>query len=309
MTVVFAPYINQVGRIEPYVSLNEVKYSATATSLDFENLVENGAQAAQDRSLYELIVRASSKIDGYIYGPYGTLNATSNTEPGRYRVDRYGRFKISPKFKPVIAMSAFEFGSTMGALASLTLSTQNCWMEEDEFIVIPGAGGGYVSFTGPNALSSLTSSTDGEFYVQYTYINGWPNSFLTAPVASGATSFTLLDPTGLYPGMQSQFWDGMNDEYYQVSASYVPGTSTVTTTAPLQYAHGTGTNVSSLPAAVKQACIHFVVAMVKQRGQGGVMLDEMGATTAVSGKIETSAEDEVAGYDLLEPYKAIWGRT
>jgi len=71
--MVIAPYNLSEGPKTPYVTLDEVKFSATASSIDFSNLVENGSQAVQDRALQELIVRASVKADNYCMGPLGTL--------------------------------------------------------------------------------------------------------------------------------------------------------------------------------------------------------------------------------------------
>lgn len=308
MTVVFAPYIGQVGRVEPYISLNEFKYSPTAGAIDFSNLVSNASQAAQDRALYELIVRASSKVDNYCYGKLGTLNATSNTENGRYRIDRSGRFKIHPKYTPVIGISSFEWGNIPGALSAVALTTSNAWLEEESLVILPYSTSTATTYTGTGALSSLVQSSTGEYYCQYTYINGWNNSFLSAQATAGTSSITLVDVTGIYPGNQTTIWDGMNDEFVTVDSAYVPGTSVVTLASPLLYNHSIGTNVSGIPSSVKQACIHLVVAMIKQRGQGGVMLDEMGATTAISGKIESSSEDEIQALMLLEPFVVISGR-
>lgn len=312
MTVVFAPYIEQVGRIEPYISLDELKFSATASEIDFTNLVENGSQVAQDRALYELIVRASAKVDNYIYGRLGTLNATSNTQSGRYLLDRAGRFKIHPSFTPVIAITAFSWGTQPGSLASLALTSANAWPEEESIIILPwNTPGSTTVYTGSDALGWLTyPNTNNEYYVQYTIINGYPNTFTASPSVAGATTLAVTDPTGIYPGTYLTIWDGARDEYVQVAPSYVPGTSTLTFAAALTYAHGTGVNVSAMHPSVKQATIHFVVGMVKERGQGGGF--EIAPTgevaPATGGKTKGFNDDELAAYDLLDAFKSISGR-
>lgn len=308
MTVV-APYILNGGKVEPYISLTEYKFSATASAIDFSNLVANGSQAANDRSLYELIVRASSKIDVFCFGKYGSLNATSSTQNGRTRIDRFGRLKVSPTFKPIIAVTDFQYGLQMGDNWSTPLTPYNCWIEEESIIFQANGANSVNAVAGMQALSYiLQKSNSGEYYCTYTYQNGWPNSFTTSTSDVGDQSLNLVDATGRYPGQFSTIWDGMNDEYIQVAEDYVPGNLTLTLASPLQYKHGTGVNVSSIPAVVKQACIHFVTAMIKQRGQGGIVLNEMGADTMVSGKVEMSAEDEIAGYNLLDEFKTVWGR-
>jgi len=95
MTVI-APFYQTEGIIEPYVSLNEVKFSPTAAAIDFTNLIENASIVAQDRALSELIKRASSKADIFCYGKMGTLNATVNTENGWYRPSRDGNITFTP---------------------------------------------------------------------------------------------------------------------------------------------------------------------------------------------------------------------
>jgi len=48
--------------------------------------------------------------------------------------------------------------------------------------------------------------------------------------------------------------------------------------------------------------------MIKERGQGGLVLNEIGEPTAVSARTESSVTDEAMAYDLLDDFKQIWGR-
>jgi hypothetical protein len=70
-----------------------------------------------------------------------------------------------------------------------------------------------------------------------------------------------------------------------------------------------GVNFSAMPATIKQAVIHFVVALVKQRGQGGLVLNELGEPSAMTSKAQSSAEDMMAAYDLLDQYRIVWARS
>ena len=312
MTVVFAPFIDQIGRVEPYVSVQEVKFSPTASDLDLENLVSDSSQTAQDRALYELIVRASAKVDNYIFGRLGTLNATSNTQNGRYQLDRSGRFKIHPSFTPVIAVSDFSWGISPGNMSALALTTSNVWIEEESIIVLPwNTPGATANYSGSDALGWLSyPNSANEYYTQFTIVNGYPNTFTSSAVAAGATSLPITDPTGIYPGTNLTIWDGVNDEYVSVSSSYVAGSSTLTLAAPLQFSHGTAVNVSQMHPSVKQATIHFIVGMVKERGQGGGFeISPAGEVTpSTSGKSKGFSDDELAAYDLLDAFKSISGR-
>ena len=309
---VYNPTLQQYGRADPYISLNEFKFSATASAIDWTQLVATGGTAAQDRALYELILRASAKADRFTMGVLGTLNATSNTESGRYMVNREGNFIVHPSFGPIIGVSAFAFGNQTGSFNQVTLSSQNCWPERWQFLItgVGGSGGGTQVYTGIGALSAvLTGRGNGTQFCTYTYMSGYPNTFTTSTTAAGSSSLLVEDATGLVAGSYLTIWDGVNDEYIQLSSSYVTGSLTLTTQSPLQFAHGSGVNVSAIPADVKQAVIHFVVGMVTERGQGGLVLNELGEGTPVGANSMGHSEHKLLAYDLLEDHKQIRGRS
>ena len=304
---VIAPFVYSGGMVEPYVSLEEVKFSATASAIDFSNLIENGSQSVQDRALYELIVRASSKADNYTMGVYGSLCATSNTENGRYYMNRSGQIVINPYFTPILEVQNFSVGWGPGdGLQSITLSSSNCSIERTQFLITSqstmGLYFGNLGIVGGNMQSGT------EVFCQWTYVNGWANTFTNSTSAIGATSITVNNVTGIYPGQNLTIWDGQQDEYVQVSTSWVPGNKTLIFTNPLKYKHGSGVNISALPATIKQAVIHFIVALIKERGQGGLVLNEIGEPSAATGRTVGSMTDEALAYDLLDEFKQIWGR-
>ena len=303
---VVASFNQQAGRIEPYLSLDEVRFSPTAQAIDFSNLIEGGGRADQDRALQELIVRASAKADRWCMGRYGTLNATVNTEPIETRPNRSAEFVVHPWFTPILEIRAFNWGYDASCAFSVPLTPQNCFIQRDYFKVLMTANTSSAPVYGLGGL--VWSSEPGEIFANYTYVNGYANTFTTSTTAIGATSINVTDPTGIYPGMNISVWDGINDEYVQVSPTYQTGSTTVTLVSPLQYAHGSGVNVSALPADVKQAVIHFVVALIKQRGQSGLVLSDMGELTSQGGRTESSSADDQLAYDLLEPYRVVWGQ-
>ena len=312
MSVVYAPLAIMGGRVEPYVSATEVKFSPTASALDFSDLVPNGNPTVQDRALYELIVRASSKVDAYCMGQYGSLNATLNPDSGRYRMDRKGRFRIHPRLAPIIGVTSFSFGSVMGALNTLAINANNLWVEDQEIVVQAWGGSGTSSISGTNALSWIAGqgNFDGEYYCEWNYINGFQNSFTTTSTAIGATSVVLADATGFLPGLQLTIWDGMNDETVYVASTYDGVSLTVPLSAPLVNAHGIGVNVSAIPATVKQAVIHFICHLVTERGQGGLVIGSDGKITeGGSPGSGLGSHHEVAAYDILDAYRIVSGRT
>jgi hypothetical protein len=308
MTVLNASNL-QWGRAEPYLSLNEFLASPTASMLSYETFVEAGDQSDQDKALNQLIIRASGKVDSHCMGKFGTLNATGNTEQKKSTLTRAGEFIIHPEFSPILAVTSFAYGPNPGAFGAVALSNNNCMVNDDEFTIL-GCGGGTQVFDGIGALSALLVRGQGwrsPQYVQYSYISGWTNTFSTADVDAGVTSLDVVDPTGALPGQQLTIWDASNDEVVYVAADYVMGTSPILFAAPTVYSHVAGTNISALPAEVKQAVIHFVVDMVEQRGESGFVVEESGASIAAGMHGSANTPHAIAAYDLLDNFKRTWG--
>lgn len=306
--MVIAAYNLAENNRVPYVTIDEVRESITASGIDFSNLVENASAAVQRRALQEAIVRASTKADNYVYGALGTLCATVNTETGRYASNRAGQIIIQPYQWPIMEVRSFKFGYGPGAgLVDVPVTANNCWIERYEFLMTPTYSTG-IEIGSLGAVAGGQWATGNRQFAEYQYVSGFANTFSTATSAVGDTTFTVTSPIGIYPGSNLTIWDGMKDENVTVASSYNGTSLTVPLTAPLVYAHGKGVNISALPATVKQAVIHFVVAMVKQRGQGGLVLNELGEPSAVTGATLTSQVDEALGFELLDDFRQIWGR-
>ena len=305
--MVIASYNLSENNRVPYVTIDEVRNSPTASSIDFTNLIENASPYVQEIALNELITVASTKADNYIFGATGTLCATVNTEPGRYRANRYGQIVIHPSFWPILEVRSVKIGQGPGSgLNDVTLNANNCWIERFQFLITP-------TYSLPVQLGTLQLVSNqwnnwAEQFVEYTYVNGFANAFLTTDISSGATTIPVTSAVGIYPGSTLTIWDGMRDEMVTIASTYDGKSLTLPLTAPLQFSHSEGVNVSALPATVKQAVIHFIVAMVKQRGSGGLMLRETGEPEPVQGASMSSDYDEALAYDLLDDFRQIWGR-
>ena len=304
----FAAYDVSYAMRTPYLDTNEFQNSPQA--LDLFNLLPGGNPAVQLQALQETIGRASSWMDQYCCGMFGTLCATQNTETARIWMGRDYTLKIHPKYQPVLSVDAFSFSpvGTPFGLAASVVPAGNVWIEPQEFVVNPFASG---NFSG-NGLNTLGygyggGGTQQEYYCTWVYTNGWPNTTLAASVAAGATSIQPLDVTGIYPGTMLTLYDLPYDEPIQVSSTYVPGSSVVPFAIPLSYNHGTTATVTNLPPAVKQAAVWATCAMIKQRGSGALIMEDMGATTHVeTGDPQNSGSDWWRAEELLLPFKQNW---
>jgi hypothetical protein len=106
--------------------------------------------------------------------------------------------------------------------------------------------------------------------------------------------------------MEVTVWDGIATETNFVQS--VSG-NVLTFTSPFLYNHGFGVNVTTLPASVQQACMHFMIGMVKSRGQGGLVISSDGSAQGISSREDAISNDEALAYDLLDQYVATWGRS
>jgi hypothetical protein len=303
MSVVTPQNLTYLNRSK-YITPAEFKRSPIASAIDTTQLIPNGDLAVQDHALNDLISQASAYADNYTLGAIGTLGATVNTESGRFRANRQGSYTIHPAFWPILEVRSFKVGGMPSLLADIPLSTNNCWIEQRQFIITQGAY--YNTSAGPLSLAAFP--TGQAAFAQYTYVNGFFNQGLSAQATAGSSSLTFADVTGLYPGSPITIYDAPVEESVSVSTSWNGTALTVPLNDPLAYNHGVGTNVSALPPTVKQAVIHIVVSMIKQRGEGGLVLNEIGEPMMVSSRTQTSALDLDRAHDLLSSFKQIWGR-
>ena len=251
---------------------------------------------------------ASAEADNLCLGALGTLCATLNTEQGRFRADRQGFMKIHPKYWPILEVDSFAIGALPAGQTSVPITSETCWIEDRSFVV---TGSGFTSTSaGPLDFGAIRRQNGPQQFCTYTYVNGFANTFTTASSSVSETSITVGSVVGIYPNMTLTIWDGLNTESVTVASSWTNTSTTLTLTTPLVYAHASGTNMSALPATVKQAVIHLVVANIKQRGEGGLVINEIGAPSALGGsKSDRAIADLDRAKELLHAFIQVWGKT
>jgi hypothetical protein len=216
--VVIATYnISQTNRV-PYVTTTEVLNSAIANNVDFSNLIESGDPGQQTAALQEMIVRASTKVDITCFGYAGTLCAAVSIENGRYQPNRQGQFIIHPEFWPILEVRTFSNGWGPGTnMSGVTLTPQNCSIERSQFIITSQSAASAVSGVSLNSVIPGGFGSYGQF-CEWTYVNGFANTFLASDAAQGANSIIInpspgsTSPVGIYAGMPLSIWDAQYDE-------------------------------------------------------------------------------------------------
>jgi hypothetical protein len=240
-----------------------------------------GTSPVLTQQVYEqligIIARASGMVDNYVEQ---VLAATLDTEEkwttrGLAWIDNNGYLNVHADYWPVLSVQSFQYGyPTLGG-TSWTAVTLSDLIVSRERITYPGA--------------FLRRGTP-PLRVQYTYLNGWPNTLLAATVAAGVTSLPVADATGMVAGGKLTIYDQGNTEVVTVAAGWAPvqGAASVTLQAATQFAHSpvlrpvTGQGqpydiaVSALPEDVRQATLLVVKSIVETRGASALVMGRAG---------------------------------
>jgi hypothetical protein len=161
-------------------------------------------------------------------------------------------------------------------------------------------GGGYINWCyGRNGWA-----------IQVSYLNGWPHTSLTAACAAGDSTISVNDCTGwaienyfdTFTGATGRVVDaGQQEAVHVTAASATAGPGTLTLASPLGYPHQPGTVVTTLPAAVEQACIFFAAAEALTRGATSTTIHAVGggAQSSDGGAKALAEEAEL----LIHPFR------
>jgi hypothetical protein len=253
--------------------LTVAEFKNAPTSLDINNLVSGGNQAAQDAELANVILRASSFLDEYLNQ---NLVAKRSTETQRVRVNNQGYVALHPNDNPVIALESFLYGASPNNLQTLTDPSQ-CWFEPQQILVPLSQMAATYSSAGP--LSFGSAAPRQQMFTQYTYVAGYVNTTIATATAA-ATSLTVASGLGILAGSRLRIYDGASSEIVTVASTYTYGSTTVPLTSALVSTHATGVAIGNLPNAVKQAAILATTAFLRIRGDKS---NTMNITTRAQG--------------------------
>lgn len=269
--------LDTIDQESAYLTVAEFKNAPT--SLDINNLVSGGNQAAQDAELANVILRASSYMDEYLNQ---NLVAKRNTETQRVRINNQGYVALHPNNNPIIALESFLYGASPNNLQTLTDPSQ-CWFESQQVLVPLSQMAATYSSAGP--LSFGSAAPRQQLFTQYTYVAGYVNTTIVTATAA-ATSLTVASGLGIMAGNQLRIYDGASSELVTVASTYTYGSTTVPLTSALVSTHATGVAIGNLPNAIKQAAILITSAFIRIRGDKS---NTMQITTRAQGSEITGA--------------------
>jgi hypothetical protein len=170
---------------------------------------------------------------------------------------------------PILEINSFLAGPMPSQMAAVSTTIFPDIWTDDNVIEIPvyAVTGQRMSAYGPGS----------RIYVQYQFVNGYPNTLLANAPIQGATSLITQSALGIYPGSQLTIYDFGATETVIVAPNYIGGiglsSTTIPLVSPLLFGHAIGTSVSGLPATAKKAAILAVSGHIKTRGGGGLVMD------------------------------------
>ena len=281
----------------PYLTVQE--YKDAPTSIDYNNLVVGGNQAAQDAELANVILRASSYMNEYLNQ---SLVADSYTETQRVRVNGQGMIALHPNNSPIISLSSFEYGADPNNLVALP-DCSTAWFEAQQLIIPLSNLGLNYSSQGPLGFG-FGYSPRQQLFTQYTYVSGFVNTTIATATAA-ATSLTVTDGTGIIAGQQYRIYDESKSERITVASTYTNGSTTVPLTSALAYTHAAGVAIGNMPNAIKEACILITTAFLKVRGDNSMTMNLTTQPTTNIGNNARYSGDIALALDMVNKYRRI----
>jgi hypothetical protein len=307
----------------PYVSPSVLLNAPTGISW---KTIPNFGSTPQEQLVEatNLAQRASAAIDAYCET---CLRATINTETlygpddQRFQVLKNGNARLMMSRPPVVSVisgtcqAASDFSGS-----NAQMIPASAFKVEKPVVGIygttsPGPVGenGQAVLLQPGYVSWWYGRSGYE--VSVTYMNGYPHTQLTAPVAGGVSAVHVDDVTGM-KGAFCTFYsadDGLQESAVVSSvtpdvAGALSGPGTLNLVSPIANSHVAGEIFTTLPATIQQAAIQMATGMAMMRG----------STATVVQKIPGSAQNEgatgaggAAGYTkaaqaLVMPYRRTW---
>lgn len=280
------------------------------TGFDWSSVAETtGANSTLDIiEQSNIIDRASAWVSTYLYGMYGRVDATSDTETARVGnnstkafVDNQGWLWFRTSYHPVLTVTSMAWAYASAGFGTLTynsLTAANCLIYGEGFRL--------------NRIADISQDwryQGGPLMVKTTYVNGWPNATLSSSASSSASTVSLTVDTTV--GMTAvagaignvlTIYDGVVTE--NVTVSSVTNATQVVVTS-MAYNHTpTGINpigISAIPSDVKLAtilaCLHFA----RERGTDAVEMGTQSLRRTSGGGGDSLAEAEY----ILDPYRRV----
>lgn len=306
-----------VGPGTPYISPEMLISAATGISWSSIGGARNPTLEQQYAEQLNICRRASSLVAGFLNQPvHATIDTEQLTGPGDFRFqlqNNTGRAWLQLSRSPILQVLGGQWCAAGAFPPTWTSIAANQFRIQYPIIGVygttsPGGSGdgGSVVLMAPGIVTWMFGRN--AYDVQVTYINGWPHTSLTATAAAGATTIQVDDCTGWAPpagttsGATAIVYDGGQQEVVTcTAASAASGPGTLTLHAPLSYAHGYGTMVSTIPGSIQQATILYAVSQALVRGATATTVQAVPGSSVGPGASPKQFRE--AAEEILKTYK------
>lgn len=273
-----------------YLTVQEFRNAPTA--IDCNSLVPGGTVAQNDAELTNIIRRASSWVNQLCKMP--TLEASSNTETKEVCLNNAGVLRIHPNMVPIISLAdSIKYKVTpnspwvpLSIAATMVFDRYFMITNLIESITFPNT-----SYRTPYAKWNMKNSP---IIIQYTYVNGYPNTVLTEDCLYNTNTIKVKSVTGMV-NQTLTIYDGDRSE--DVVISSVVG-DVVTLKSPMIFGHTAGIAVSALPDSVKQATILLAAYLINERGSLSISMGEQ----SMQGLKHSIGTDVSIAKEMLRPF-------
>lgn len=279
----------------PYITVAE--YKNAPTSIDFNNLVVGGNEAAQNAELARVIMRATSYLNEYLNQD---LTAVPTTQTQRVRINSMGFIALHPKISPILSLSEFYYGSTPNNLQQLT-DCSVAWFEDQQIIIPLSQLQTTYSSQGPLAFGPNIAPTQ-QIFTRATFIGGYVNTLATGTATQ--SSITVVNPSGIIAGQTYEIANGASSEIVTVASNYTYGNTTVTLTAPLAFTHA-AVSFGNMPTVIKQAAILMTTVFLRVRGDSSMTMNITTQPTPNPGNNTRYGSDVALALDMVNLYRRI----
>jgi hypothetical protein len=284
-----APIVPSYAVRTPYITTDE--YEQAPTGVSTSKLNPTGSWGDNTAVLRQTIGRASGWVNVICKQ---VLAATADVQVGMYRVRRDGTVWVPCDYSPIIAVTSVQWGWSPASLQAMTDLT-GLWIQR-KVVQIPIQNSNGLIWT-------LDPGPQDRAYLILGYVNGYTNTLLADVAAANDAAVTVASPLGIVAGLTLNLPDKAETEDVVVDASYVFGSTTVPLTAPLQFAHATGTAISALPDAVKEATTELTSALIKTEGSQAIVLGGFDQQPTKTALIESGGNVNVdIATKLLHPF-------
>lgn len=284
----------------PFVTV--AAFKAHPTYVAVGNLRSGDSSSTdQDKELLNCLLMGSAMVENFINQP---IQAHVQTDYDRARVDKWGRLKHKADHGPVRTVQSISYGTSVSSLTTVT--SPPCQVEEGTQVVLePGT----TSYSWTGSLQFGTPSAAADLYFQMTYVAGYANAVLTNSPTAGATSITVSNPTGIFPGDTLRIWEPGFEESVVVSSSYTPvntvpfSSGVVTLASALQNNHTAGAGVTGFDADINLATIYMTIDGLQRWGTASSTWPMARVRSATAKRVEEASMWQQKAQALLLTYR------